>query len=246
MGAQKAETVKSWRKSAIDVMTDALNTYGAAAASAACDLFDDVMELEGLSVTASMPSGIYSHEEIEKIARYQAGKIRRDDVDGFLDQVSKSTGFLTYQGGNRSMLWQSGWYSSGHATSTEMAYSANGSADVEVRYARIPQGAETCNFCLMLASRGFVYVTPDTASHSHRNCDCIVVPGVGHHDPDSTPTSMGDWVQDTTVDGFDVEDLRSLLAKWQEIDPKNVSSMDDELTRRKLEAMRDVLGRDSW
>lgn len=246
MAAREPGTVESWRKAAISTMVDALNTYGASAASAACDLFDDIMELEGLDVTASMPSGIYSREEIEKIARYQAGKIRRDDVDGFIDQVSKSTGFLTYQGANRSMLWQAGWYSNGHATSSTTAYSAYGSSDVEVRYARIPQGAETCNFCLMLASRGFVYVTPDTASHSHRNCDCIVVPGVGYHDPYATPTSMGDWVQDTTVDGFDLEDLKSLLAKWQEIDPKNVSSMDEELTRRKLDAMRDVIGRDSW
>lgn len=228
-------------------MTEALEEYGAAAASAACDLFDDVMELEGLSgVEASMPSGIYTKEEIAKIAKYQAGKLKHDDFDGFVDQVSKSTGFLAYQGGNRSMLWQSGFYGTSSGVSTTTAYSTNGNFDYEVRYARIPQGDETCNFCLMLASRGFVYVTPDNASHSHRNCDCIVVAGVGHHDPDAKRTSMGDWQQDTTVDGFDLDDMRTLLTKWQEIDPKNVYMKDQDVVERKLQAMREVMGRDTW
>lgn len=59
-----------------------------------------------------------------------------------------------------------------------------------VRYARVPRGAETCGFCIMLASRGFVYTTPEAASHAHDGCDCKVVPGfdgteVEGYDPDS-------------------------------------------------------------
>lgn len=49
-----------------------------------------------------------------------------------------------------------------------------------VRYARVPVGVETCAFCIMLASRGFVYATKKTAgvdSHFHPNCDCKIVPG---------------------------------------------------------------------
>jgi len=44
------------------------------------------------------------------------------------------------------------------------------------RWARVPTGAETCDFCLMLASRGFVYHSEELASHAHANCDCRVVP----------------------------------------------------------------------
>lgn len=44
------------------------------------------------------------------------------------------------------------------------------------RYARVPSGAETCDFCLMLASRGFVYRSEVNASHSHHGCDCRVTP----------------------------------------------------------------------
>ncbi len=44
------------------------------------------------------------------------------------------------------------------------------------RYARVPDGSETCDFCLMLASRGFVYRNDVAASHAHSGCDCRVVP----------------------------------------------------------------------
>ena len=56
-----------------------------------------------------------------------------------------------------------------------------------VRFARVPTGAETCPFCLMLAGRGAVYHTRKTAGefrHFHRRCDCKVVPGF-EDDPDA-------------------------------------------------------------
>lgn len=58
------------------------------------------------------------------------------------------------------------------------------------RYARVPSGAETCDFCLMLASRSFVYRNETTASHAHSGCDCRIVPSwksmaVEGYDPDA-------------------------------------------------------------
>lgn len=47
------------------------------------------------------------------------------------------------------------------------------------RYARVPSGSETCGFCIMLASRGPVYHSADTAGeggHFHSSCDCRIVP----------------------------------------------------------------------
>lgn len=49
-----------------------------------------------------------------------------------------------------------------------------------VRYARVPMGVETCAFCIMLASRGFVYYSKKTAGeneHMHPHCNCKIVPG---------------------------------------------------------------------
>lgn len=56
----------------------------------------------------------------------------------------------------------------------------NGKRDPErVRYARIPAGGETCKFCLMLASRGYVYKTAKSAGedgHYHAHCQCRITP----------------------------------------------------------------------
>ena len=54
----------------------------------------------------------------------------------------------------------------------------NGARDkAKPRYARVPSGSETCAFCMMLASRGFVYSKEGANAHYHDNCDCRIVPG---------------------------------------------------------------------
>lgn len=48
-------------------------------------------------------------------------------------------------------------------------------------YARVPTGRETCGFCLMLASRGFVYRSKEAAGQDvkfHDNCDCRIELGI--------------------------------------------------------------------
>lgn len=61
------------------------------------------------------------------------------------------------------------------------------------RWARVPQGPDTCAFCLVMASRGAVYLTEDSASEVvgrrgrtrgsrrlgddyHDECDCVAMP----------------------------------------------------------------------
>lgn len=51
------------------------------------------------------------------------------------------------------------------------------------KWARVPIGFETCQFCIMLASRGFVYHTEETASHAHPHCDCRVIPSWDRENP---------------------------------------------------------------
>ena len=56
-------------------------------------------------------------------------------------------------------------------------------------YARVPVG-DTCAFCIMLASRGFVYTSERSALRTsegekyHKNCNCVAVP---FHDAKSIP-----------------------------------------------------------
>lgn len=231
-------------------MTEALERYGNANASAAVDFFDEVMYSEGLSVKARMPAGIYTKAEIERIARYQAGKLRDDLVDRFVEMVAQSTYGLVYHGGDRTMLWQGGYKRGDTRPSKTFGYRLYhartpmySSGTYQVRYARIPQGLETCDFCLMLASRGFVYLTPESAegwNHTHRNCDCIVVPGVGHYEDKL-------WVQDTTLEGFDLSAMRELYNRWSEItEADGPGLLSPEAVEAKLEAMEEIIGRREW
>lgn len=48
-------------------------------------------------------------------------------------------------------------------------------------WARVPKGQETCAFCHIMASRGFIYSSPKAAGQGaanrfHRSCDCAIVP----------------------------------------------------------------------
>jgi len=52
----------------------------------------------------------------------------------------------------------------------------------DVRYARVPVGAETCAWCLMTAGLGYWYMTEEAASHTHAHCDCVVVASIGRGD----------------------------------------------------------------
>ncbi len=77
-----------------------------------------------------------------------------------------------------------------------------------VRYARVPQGGETCEFCAMLASRGFVYTSTKTAGelkHYHVGCRCKVVP--------------------EPKDGLDVEgyDPDEWYSRWKDLESSLVS-----------------------
>ena len=73
------------------------------------------------------------------------------------------------------------------------------------RWARVPTGDETCEFCVMLASRGFVYHGAELASHAHANCDCRVVPG---------------WGESPAVEGYDPDAYYRAWRKLGEIDAR--------------------------
>lgn len=49
----------------------------------------------------------------------------------------------------------------------------------DIAFARVPTGAETCTYCMMLASRGFVYHSEESAGHAdHRGCNCLIIAGI--------------------------------------------------------------------
>lgn len=102
-------------------------------------------------------------EEIEaeasRIAHYQAGKLVEGDEAGFVAQAARSAASQVLARANASV---------------PAAASRRGGP---ARYARVLRGPEPCGWCFVLAARGFDYSSAEAASHSHRGCRCLVVPG---------------------------------------------------------------------
>ncbi len=172
-----AATVAQAREYAIEVMRDVGELYGNACSQAALDLQYEIAAEFGAK-PPKLESGWYyspDAESVEKIARYQAGKLVEGDVDGFIEEIAKGARFCAERGANDTM----GETARSQARSDKRRRRKK--AEIPgMRFARVPQSAEPCDFCKMLAGRGFVYLTEEDAGkffEFHVGCDCTVSPG---------------------------------------------------------------------
>lgn len=152
-------TVAELRDAAISAIEDTLSIFGDQAALLACDLFDALAAESGEGARFGVHDAIDA-DLVESRVRYLARKLVTGDTDGFDMDVRDLTRYLIKRDAFENML--------------------RNCERNDLRYARVPSGRETCGFCLMLASRGFVYRSEKTAQGSHgfhNHCDCVVVPG---------------------------------------------------------------------
>lgn len=168
------ENIARCRELVVEALEMVLPTYTDAAAQAGADLYDAVRAAQvGEAMGATATSG-YDRDATKGAVRALVQQI----VDGKpVEQF------------NRSVLDRVD-YEVRRAENVSVA--ENAARDpLHPRYARVPTGVETCEFCIMLASRGFVYTSREAASHAHASCDCRVVPGfqgateVEGYDPDA-------------------------------------------------------------
>ena len=130
-------------------------------------------------------------------ARYQAGKLVDGDLDGFIRECSAFCSDYVREATNSTMTGN--WKRSRRSASRSRSAAAKAGNSYGVRFARVPQGGDTCTFCAMLASRGFVYWSRETAgefSQYHKHCRCLIVPDDGTGE----------------VEGYDPDEW---LARWQ-------------------------------
>ncbi len=166
----KAASVAECREYAKGVMSGVIQGYDEAAASLAAQWYDKQAEDNHFKLPDAVTATVYDPKRVDETARYQAKKLVKGDLRGF----AKYCGELGRDDVLRSL-------------NETIIKNAGRDKKRGVRFARVPTGAETCTFCLMLASRGAVYHTRKTAGefrHFHRRCDCKVVPGFGG-DPDA-------------------------------------------------------------
>lgn len=163
-GSLDGESIGRIRDEVAGLMEDCVGAYGDATQSIASRMFEDVLERQGEPDDVPM-AGIDFSKRAKASARQWAGLLFRDppDVEGFVNGVSSFV--------ERHVR---------HSADYCVLEAANGRKfRKRIRYARVPSGP-SCGFCIMLASRGFVYASEETAgafSKFHTGCDCSVIAG---------------------------------------------------------------------
>lgn len=168
LDANPGASVAEIREAAIELTDAVLGAYGDAASSLACDLFDSVMEAEGVDVPVAQIYGGVREGAVEGTVRRIVG-----DVDGSQASLDAFTELVGQLAERETRLAAS-------ATVEEnVERAAKTKAGRNVRYARVPTSAVPCAWCAMLASRGFVYRNAESAeAASHHHCTCTIVPGI--------------------------------------------------------------------
>lgn len=154
------ENISACRDLVLEALRSVLPGYTSMSAQAGADMYDAVREHStGAPLGAQAISG-YVQDAVDGAVR----AFVQDIVDGkpveqFNEKVLDRVDYEIRRSAN-------------------VCAAVNAERDpLKPRYARVPSGGETCGFCLMLASRGFVYTSEDAAGHAHANCDCRIVPG---------------------------------------------------------------------
>lgn len=168
------------------VMEAWAETYDEAAASLAAEFYDSTVGGEA-RLPSAITETVYDPAKTDDVARYQVKKLMDGDIEGFSRACGEYAANDAKRALNRTIM-------------------GNVARDRKrgVRFARILTGRENCLFCIMLASRGAVYHTRQSAgefAHFHRNCDCKVVAG------------LADDPMATLVEGHDPLDCRRVYER---------------------------------
>lgn len=178
------ENIAECRDLVIQALAQVMPTYTTMAAQASADFYDAARELAlGERLGAVSISG-YDPRKTEGAVRGFVRFMLDGRVETFNEQVLQRVDYEMKRSAGESML-------------------ANGRRDPRrPKFARVPTGDETCDFCLMLASRGFVYTSEATAGavkldHYHSGCSCRVI---------------CQW-DDGDVEGYDTQ---AIYDRWQD------------------------------
>ena len=200
------------RDFAIEKVNEAVLSYGDGAASLAADLYEQMAEAAGAKVRGAALDTSDVSGYIDREVRYQMGKFLAGDLKGFSDACGSKASDQVSRRANQTMR-------------------INAKRD-GLRFARVPMGGETCTFCAMLASRGFVYRSAKTAgegNHYHKHCRCKVIPGfdgmgVEGYDPDEWAER---WRAFQEIDEGEGTDAEKLAMKRAVLDGKPVKTRAD-------------------
>lgn len=206
-------SVAEIREAAKDAISNALNIFGDQAGTLACDLFDEIMAREGRKVDSRLHTNVIDSGMMDDKVRFFARDLLNEDGPGFVNKITDLTRFYVKRSAYENMI--------------------RNCDRNKVRYARVPSGRETCAFCFMLSSRGFVYHSELTAKGrgmhgTHSHCDCIIVPGVAGT---------------TKIDGYNPDAMRKRWRQCAETVGVDPNKADGFASRKKV---MDEVARRDW
>ena len=193
------------REALEDLLPDLVAVYGEVAATAAADHFDGLREGAGVRgrFSAVMADPVPA-DAVRANARWSIGPLfsASPDPDAAFGRLAKEVDRMALQPG-RDTISQS--------------VKADPS---KPKWARVPSGPETCAFCLVMASRGAVYVSDKTAGGMygwHSACDCTATPiWDGQAYPDAyEPDALYEVYADARASSGS-GDLKTILSKLRE------------------------------
>lgn len=191
-----------------------VSTYGDLVATAAMEWYD-----EERAKVAGLPeyrasSDIYTTSTEQAVAstRYAAGHLYTDNQAAALAALAGTVHRLVKDAG-RDVIARNVRLDPAHP-----------------RYARVPRGAKTCAWCSILASRGWVYLSKESANlhgKGHDHCDCELVPSwkaseayMEGYDPDALYAQYGEARRAVIAEGGDPNDLSAIAAKARSLYPE--------------------------
>lgn len=187
MGGHPGAGTAEIRREAERMMRGRVQEADKAAASLAAQWYDAQGRAAGMRLDRAVTSVSFDEATVERVAHYQARKLEDGDIPGFVEMCSELVGNDAVRSLNATIM-------------------RNAARDKRkgVKFARVTSGRNTCPWCLMLAGRGAVYHTRESAGamgQFHRHCSCKIVPSfsadryevlVEGHDPKRIESRLKD------------------------------------------------------
>ena len=165
-------SVDEIREEAQAALSDAYEIYGYLGASLAADLYDQVGLLGKLGLKQAEPWNEYDEGAIERFSYLLRDKFlegEEPDLNGFVEMIANKAAQRVLAAANRTVE---------RATGRPKDYAKG------MRWAWVPTSKNPCGFCIVLASRGFVYTSQAAAGDNlgpynryHDHCTCKAIPG---------------------------------------------------------------------
>jgi hypothetical protein len=186
-----------------------ITTYGDAAGTIAADWYEQTRAAQVAggfrAITAAAPAAAVTKAAV----RYGAGHLFTENPAGTLAFLTGAVQRQTLAAARATIV-------------------SNVSRDpARPRYARVPSGARTCAFCAMLASRGFVYASKQTAGAAdqyHDHCDCQLV---------------AEWSQHPAIDGYNPGRFRSMYEQARDASGNDANTIAAAMRRMFPDQLKD-------